>query len=342
MFDLIKKVLLPFGVSGSEEDIRSTIEKLIKPYVDELRTDALGNLVAIKRTKISDNYKAEGKEPEKIMYAAHMDTIGVIITFADEKGFLRFSNVGGVSPSISNGQRVIFENGLIGVVYYEEKIESMKDLKLSKMFIDIGARSKKEALEKVKIGDKAYFAAEPVLQGDSIISPHLDDRIGCAILIDAAEKISKAKDLYDKEIYYVFTVQEELGIRGAGPAAFGIIPDVAVAVDVTGTGDIPECKDMAVSIGNGPAIKIKDRSVICHPHVVERLKATCDVLKLPYQLEVLEYGGTDAGAIHVTAVGIITGAVSIPTRYIHTPNEMCSLRDVEQISYLLAGFAGVI
>jgi len=342
MFNLIKNVLKPFGVSGSEEDIRRTLETLIKPYVDSVRTDALGNLIAVKKTPLSGQYKSGEKEPEKIMLAAHMDTIGIIVTFADEKGFLRFSQVGAVYPHIALGQRVLFENGFVGVVYYEEKIENMKDLKLNKMFIDIGARSKEEAQQLVKIGSKACFISEPVMQGDYIISPYIDDRIGCAILLKAAELISKAKELYNKEFYYVFTVQEELGLRGAGPAAFGIIPDLAVAVDVTGTGDIPECKLMDVSLGKGPAIKIKDKSVICHPHVVERLKATCDVLNIPYQLEVLEYGGTDAGAIHVTAGGIVTGAVSIPARYIHTPNEMCHIKDVEQAALLLAGFAGVV
>lgn len=339
MIKYLNELMTPYGVSGNEDKIRGTIKGLIEPFVDEIKVDNLGNLIAIKKYK---NAADKGKKTERIMFAAHMDTIGIIATFVDEKGFVRFSKVGGVDVHIANGQRVVFDNGIVGVVYYEEEIQSIKDLKFGKMFIDIGASSRDEALGMINIGDKGYFSSEPFEQNGNLISHHIDDRVGCAILVNVAEEMANCSDdkMNGKEICYVFTVQEELGLRGAGPAAYGVNPDVAVIVDVTYTGDIPGCAPMEVSLGKGPAIKIKDRSVICSSYIIERLKATANILEIPYQLEIMEDGGTDAGAIHKSAGGILTGGVSIPTRYVHTPNEMCNLKDVEQACKLLIGFCG--
>ncbi len=320
MFDLIKKLTGAVGVSGNEEEIRELIIQEIKDYVDEIRVDALGNLIAVKK----------GKD-KKIMVAAHMDEIGLMVTHIDEKGFLRFSTVGGVSRFDSIGQRVRFKNGTVGAVYYEDKLEDMKDLRFSKMYIDIGASNREEAEKSVKIGDTACFAGETVKQGDMVISKALDDRSGCAVVVKAIKDLPQT----DNEIYFVFTVQEELGLRGAGTAAYSIKPDMAIAVDVTMTGDTPESHPMEVKCGRGPAIKIKDRSVICHPQVRKLLEEAAEKNGIPYQLEILEAGGSDPGSIHITAGGIPSGAISIPCRYVHSPVETASLKDIENAARLL-------
>lgn len=320
MFDLIKKLTGTVGVSGNEEEIREVIKKEIIDSVDEIKVDALGNLIAVK--------KGKGK---KIMVAAHMDEIGLMITHIDEKGFLRFSTVGGVSRYDSIGQRVCFKNGTVGAVYYEDKLEDMKDLRFSKMYIDIGASNREEAEKLVKIGYTACFSGEAVKQGDMVISKALDDRSGCAVVVKAIKDLPQT----DNEIYFVFTVQEELGLRGAGTAAYSIKPDMAIAVDVTLTGDTPESHPMEVKCGGGPAIKIKDRSVICHPKVRKLLEESAEKIGIPYQLEILESGGSDPGSIHITAGGIPSGAISIPCRYVHSPVETASLKDIENSARLL-------
>ena len=314
MFDLIKKLTSSFGVSGNEEEIRQVISEEIKGKVDEIGVDALGNLIAIK--------KGKGK---KIMIAAHMDEIGVMATYIDEKGFVRFSNLGGVSQYNSVGQKVRFKNGTIGAVFYEDKIEDLKNLKLSKMYIDICAKNREEAEKLVRIGDVACFVGDAVKQGDMVISKALDDRSGCAVAVKAIKEMPQT----DNELYFVFTVQEELGLRGAKTAAYQIKPDLAIAIDVTMTGDTPECHPMEVKCGMGPAIKIKDRSILCHPDVKRLLEDSAKRIKIPYQFEVLEFGGSDPGSIHITAGGIPSGAISIPCRYVHSPVETASLTDIE-------------
>ncbi|MDQ2086786.1 M42 family metallopeptidase [Herbivorax sp. ANBcel31] len=320
MFDLLKKMTQITGVSGNEEEIRDVITEEIKDKVDDIRVDTLGNLIAVK--------KGTGK---KIMVAAHMDEIGVMATFIDDDGFIRFSNIGGVSKYNAIGQKVRFNNGTIGAVHYEQKLEDIKNLNLSKMYIDIGASSKEEALKSVSIGDVACFAGDAKNQGDTIISKALDDRSGCAVLIKAIEDMKKTEN----EIYYVFTVQEELGLRGAKTAAYQIKPDLAIAVDVTLTGDTPNARPMEVKLGKGPAIKIKDRSIICHPKVRKLLEQSAKRINIPYQFEILESGGNDSGAIHISAGGVPSGAISIPCRYVHSPVEMASLTDIENAAKLL-------
>ncbi|AUS96261.1 aminopeptidase [Clostridium thermosuccinogenes] len=320
MFDLVRKLSDAFGVSGNEEEIRAVITEEIKDKVDDIYTDTLGNLIAVK--------KGTGR---KIMLDAHMDEIGVMATFIDDNGFIRFSNLGWVYQYFALGQKVRFKNGTIGSVFYEEKLDDMKNLKLSRMYIDIGAKSREEAEKKVRIGDTACFVGDAVQTGDMIISKALDNRSGCAVLIKVIQNLPET----DNELYFVFTVQEELGLRGARTAAYQIQPDIAIAIDVTDTGDTPECHPMAVKCGAGPTIKIKDSSLICHPEVKRLLEDAAKEIGIPYQYEVLESGGTDVGAIHTAVGGVPSGAVSIPCRYIHSPVETASLSDMENAVKLL-------
>lgn len=303
-----------YGPSGNEELIMECIKEEIKDYVDEIQVDTLGNLIAHK--------KGNGK---KVMLAAHMDQIGLIVTHIDEKGFLRFSNVGGVSVTNIIHKSVVFKDGLVGVVGYETEIDDIKKIKMSNMFIDIGASSQEEAKKKVSVGDVAVYYSPLQVCGNKFTGCAMDDRVGCAVLIEALKRIKTSA--YD--IYCVFTVQEELGLRGAKTSAYSIAPDLGIAIDVTLTGDTPKARPMAVGLGKGPAIKVKDNSVIAHPAVKNLMIERAEEAGIPYQLEILDAGGTDSGAIHLTRGGIPSGVISIPCRYVHSANEMVDATDIE-------------
>lgn len=321
MEKMVKQLVEAYGPAGEEQQVASHIKDVIEPLVDRVSVDELGNVIAIKEGPAG---------AKKIMLAAHMDEIGVIVTDIDDAGFLRFANIGGVSPFTLIGQRVRFADGTVGVFGYE-KLDGMKDLKLNKMYVDIGATSREEAEAKVGIGDKGVYHREFIGQGQRVIAKSLDNRIGCAVLIEAARRLENSPH----EVYFVFTTQEEVGLRGARTAAYSLDPDYGIAVDVTDTGDTPEARRMAVSLGKGAAIKVKDSTIISHPLIKDLLVNTAKTKGIPYQMEVLERGGTDAGPIHLTRSGVPTGAVSIPCRYIHTPSEMVDLRDVENCIQLL-------
>jgi len=311
--ELIRKVVECYGPSGNEHVVRELIKAEIAPFVDEMHVDNLGNLIALKR----------GGE-KKIMFAAHMDEIGVMVTHVDKHGFLRFYPVGGLNPLTLLGNRVLFENGTVGVIG-SEKLEAQKDLTLNKLFVDIGAATKEDAEAKVKIGDVGAMSREFVDLGTRLVSKAMDARIACAILIEALKTV--AKPAYD--VYAVFTTQEEVGLRGARVAAYGITPDLGIALDVTRTGDTPSSITMDVSLGKGPAVKIRDSSVLCTPAVRRFMEQVAKDKGIPYQLEVLEAGGTDAGAIQLTKGGIPAGVMSIACRYVHTASEMVDFSDVE-------------
>lgn len=315
MKSLIKDITSVFGPSGDEAKIRNFIEDEIKDYVDEVYEDNLGNLIAVKNG--NDNGK-------RLMFAAHMDQIGMMVTHIDDDGFIRFTNVGGLDYNFLPGTYVEFSDGTKGVIGVE-KLDKITDLAMSKLYIDIGAESREEAEEKVDIGDMAIYAPNYSENGSRIASSYHDDRIGCAVLIQAIKEMDDNKH----ELFFVFTAQEEVGARGAKTAAYQLEPDLGIAVDVTATGDTPEAHTMDVSLGDGTAIKIKDSSTITHPMVKELLVEQCKEDSIEYQLEVLEYGGTDAGTIHLTKGGIPSGTISIPTRYIHSPGEMIDLSDVK-------------
>ena len=309
MKELIKRVVETYGPSGSEECIRDLIKQEITPYVDEVQVDALGNLIAIKQ----------------LMLASHMDEIGVMVTHIDENGFLRFYSVGGLSPFSLIGNRCYFANGTVGV-FGMEKLDEIKDLSMKKIFIDIGVDSREEALKKVSLGDTAAIKREFNDLGNRLVSKAMDNRVSCAVLIEALKQVQNP--VYD--IYAVFTTQEEVGLRGARVATFGITPDVGIAIDVTRTGDTPKSATMDVCLGKGPTVKVRDSSVLCTPAVRRHMEQVAKANGIPYQLEVLEAGGTDAGAIQLTKSGIPAGVMSIPCRYVHTASEMVDYRDVEQ------------
>ncbi len=321
--DLLEKLTQAWGPSGNEEEISALIKSEIEPYVDEIQTDALGNLAAHK--------KGSGK---RLMLAAHMDEIGIVVTFIDKEGFLRFSAVGGLEVKQLPGRRVRFKNGTTGVIGCEEEAFNKKP-SMNKLYIDIGAKSCSEAEKLVSIGDMAVFEGAFYKRDDVIVSKALDNRTGCYILIETAKRMQDT----DNDVYFVFTVQEEVGLRGARTVSFGIEPDYAVAVDVTDTGDTPHAPFMAVKLGEGAAVKVMDRSVLCHRDVRERLSEIAAEKNICCQAEIMNDGGTDAGAIHTSKAGVKTGGVSLPVRYIHSPSELASEKDIESCIKLLTAYA---
>jgi endoglucanase len=331
MKKLIEKLVTVSSPSGRESAIREVIVEEIKPYVDEMKIDPLGNLIAVKR----------GSSGKKLLFDGHMDEIGVVVTHIDSSGFLRVDLVGGLSPYMLLGSRLIFETGASGVVDVEgetakELGETIKNLDYDHVFVDIGAIDKKDAENKAPIGTFGTYDSTFVDLGKRIVSKSMDDRIACAIMIQVLKELDKPKD----DVYFVFAVQEEVGIVGASVAAFDIMPDMAVAIDVTAGPDTPKSfKRMGFKLGGGPTIKIKDRGSVSSARVVSRLKEVAEKKEIPTQYEVLIFGGTDARGYQTTGRGIASGTVSIPCRYVHSPHEMVDYDDVLNAVRLLKGLA---
>ena len=311
--------------SGFESPCAQAIAELAGPYCDEVKIDTLGNVICHK--------KGPGK---RLMMAAHMDVIGLIITHIDKKGFLRFGALGGFVPYRLIGARMKLENGMGGSVWCDEKAmeeKKLEEISLNDLYLDIGAESEESARKLVQVGDVAMYEGEPQQMGQMLLSPYCDDLIACAALLSAMSQVEKSEN----DLYFVFTVQEEVGLRGAATAAYAIDPDFGVCMDVTRTGDNPSEKaKMVVKLGAGPTIKIKDVSLLCNPQVIAHLREAAKEGDVPYQDEVLTAGGTDSAAIQKTRGGVLSGCISIPCRYIHSQNEMVSLKDVEQSARLMA------
>jgi endoglucanase len=321
--ELIKKVTLTPGISGREKEIREIIKEIAAPYADSVTTDNLGNLIVLKKANNNLNLK----NPKKVMFAAHMDEIGFIVTFIDDKGMIRVSNIGGINWFSAAYTTVVFGNGTKGVIVPETGTGG-GDYNGGKFYVDIGGVDKETTEKYVKVGD--YAVVEPridVLCGNKIAGRPLDDRIGCAVMLEAL--INSAQADIANDIYYVFTAQEEVGCRGSKTAAYNIMPDYAVAFDVTGTGDTIGARPMAVALGGGAAVKVKDSSVLCDIGFVELLSKLAESNNIKYQLEVLEAGGTDTSSMQMSAGGCIAGAISIPTRFIHSSVEMIDLADYD-------------
>jgi len=318
---LIKKLVETGSPSGYESKIRDLIRGEVQKYADEIRVDAMGNLIVRKGQKSSNGMK--------IMLSAHMDEIGVMVTHVDKNGFARFTSIGGVRPHTCLGGRVRFLNGTVGVIGGERLENASYVHAFEELFIDVGATSLQNC--PVKIGDVAAFDRPFEDLGNRITSKALDDRIGVAVLIEVLKQIKNSPN----ELYFVFSTQEEVGLRGATTAAYGIDPDLGIAVDVTGTGDTPRSSVMDVKLGAGPAIKVKDGGMLSDPRLVEAMVNCAKKQNIPYQLEILLGGTTDAKAMQISRAGMPAGCVSIPSRYIHSPSEVVDYGDVENAVKLL-------
>jgi len=321
MQDLIKKLTDVYGPPGYEETIRDLIQAEVGPYVDAVEVDPLGNLHAVKNG--SDG-------GQTIMLAAHMDEIGLMVTQVEEAGFVRFTNMGSLQPLNLAGTRVIFKNGAIGMINVEDAF-FRPNIKagFANLYIDLGVSSRDAC--PVGVGDVAAFYGPSVMLGNRVMAKSMDDRIGCAVQIETLKRLQSSPHT----VHFVFTVQEEVGVRGAKTSAFKVEPDIAIAIDVTPSGDPPGDRPFSVVLGKGPAIKVMDRGNISHPAVKDWMIETAEAHNIPYQLEVLILGGTDAAAMQVARGGSAAGCVSIPCRHTHTPSEIIDLDDAENAVQLL-------
>ncbi len=320
---LLKQLTETFGPSGYEDNVRKLVRAEVKSLADEIKVDALGNLIVRKRPR---KYT---KDTKKIMVAAHMDEIGLMASHIDENGFVRFSSIGGVFGRYVLGGRVRFLNGVTGVIGYD-RLEKMHEAPaLDKVYIDVGATSKKDC--PVKVGDVAAFDRSFVEMGNRLVAKSMDDRVGVLVAIETLRALKSTPH----DVYFVFTTQEEVGVRGAGTSAFGIDPDLGIAIDVTPAADTPNAFKMEMKLGKGPCVKIQDPGMIADPRIVAWMIRTAEKNKIPYQREVLLVGSTDARAMQLVRAGVPAGCLSIPVRYVHSPSEMVDYTDVQNSVKLL-------
>jgi len=330
MKELIKNITEIYSPSGREDEVRNFIISQIKDYVDEYKIDKIGNLIAFKK----------GRSGKTILFDAHMDEIGLVITHISDNGFYKVEAVGGVDPQTLIGCRVQFKNrtGVLGVEgeTLEDLKNNSKNLSFENLYLDLGFSCRTQAEEFAPIGTFGTYTACFADLGDRIVSKAMDDRVACAVLI---ESIRNMKDSLNN-IIYAFTVQEEVGLVGSSVAGFNYDIDMAVAVDVTAAGDTPKAlKRISMELGKGPCIKIKDAASVSDISVVNKLKQAAQANMIPFQFEVLLFGGTNAASYQRTKSGIPSGTISITTRYVHSPNEMVSMDDVKNTVKLVAALS---
>lgn len=332
MLNLMKALVAPRAISGYEKAVSEKILPMVAPLCDKVWTDAMGNLIAMKAGTAPEG------ERRRVMLCAHMDEIGFLVTFIDDNGFIRIAPIGGINPVAAAYTEVTFGNGVKGILVPETGTLPA-DLKVDKMYVDIGAKDKREAERKVRIGDFCALDGRITrLCGRRIAGRPLDDRIGCAILIKIAETL-QGKTCRD-DVYFVFSVQEEVGLRGSKTAAYGIRPDIGLAYDVTLTGDSVGAKPMACAVGDGAAIKIKDNSVMCDRALVDELAAAAETHGVRHQFEILLAGGTDTASMQMAGAGARAAALSVPTRYVHSGVELLDLHDAQACVDLTVAWLG--
>lgn len=331
---LLRQICGTPGIAGREDALRALVANEMRPLVDELRTDPLGNLIGTKR----------GDGP-RVMVAAHLDEIGFFVSHVDDKGFLRIQSVGGFDPRTLIAQRVLVQGfagaSLPGTIQPGAKPihllqrDEIKAAKMEELFVDVGLPVER-VREQVEVGDMVTIDRELIEAGDCVMGKALDDRVGVFVMIEALRAMGDS----NAEIVAVATTQEEVGLRGAETAAFAIEPDIAIALDVTLALDIPGMSpELAVSrLGGGVGIKIMDSSHISNPALVRHLRDLAAAHDIPYQLEILPRGGTDAGAMQLVRSGAPAVTLSVPTRYVHTANETASRNDIAATISLLARF----
>ena len=337
--DLLRQLSDAFGVSGFEDEVRDQITELVSPFVDEVKTDTLGNLFAIRK----------GKGDFTLMLDAHMDEVGFILKWIEDSGYLRFAPLGGWDPRIIPGHRVEIltrsgekRHGVIGSAppHILTDEERKKPIPIEKMFIDVGATSQQDALDMgFHIGDPLTIHYPFIeLHNGYVTGKAFDDRAGCAVMIETASRLAK-KDL-DIDIVFSFVVGEEVGLRGARTSAYQIDPDLAIALEGTIGADMPGVAQSSqpVRLGKGPAITVADRSIVVSRRLIEAMESVADDAAIPYQYKLPTYGGTDAGAIHTTRAGILAGVVSVPCRFIHSPTSTLRLNDFENTVRLITRF----
>ncbi len=329
---MLKKLTEAFGVSGFENQVRDIIYEEIKDFCDSAKIDSMGNLCAYKKARGKNN------NPQKILLSAHMDEVGFIVTDITEDGYLKFASVGGIEAKLMLSQRVRINDikGVIALkaVHLSTAEEREKLVKEDQLYIDIGAKDKKSAESMVRKGDYAVFDSDYVEFGNHVKAKALDDRVGCAALIEVLKKD------WNVDLYCNFTVQEELGLRGVRPATKGINPDFALVLEGTVCNDlvgVPKHLRVTKS-GDGPAISILDAASKADAGLIKLLEESATRHGIPYQYKAETAGGNDAGAICVTDGGIKTASVSVPCKYIHSPVSVMNKKDFENYKKLIYAF----
>jgi putative aminopeptidase FrvX len=327
--DLLKQLTEVRGPSGFEEPVRDLIRGQVDRLADAVHVDRLGNLHAVVR--------GEGSGL-RMMVAAHMDEIGLMVTHVDEQGFARFTYIGDLWAATLVGNRFVFANGVVGVVNVEKFEKRPKIESLEKFFLDFGASDRASC--PVRVGDVATFDRPFLDLGARWVSKAMDDRLGCATLIEVMRRLAKQTP---HEIHFVFTVQEELASQGAMTAAFAIQPHVSIALGVTGSGDLPESSPFPVVLGNGPAIRVSDTAMLVHAGVKEWMVHTADDHGIPYQTEVIRGMTTDAEKMQRAGSGSAVGVLSVPCRHLHTSSEMVDAGDVRHtVDLMVALLSGPV
>ena len=324
---LIKELCELCGVSGNEGAVRNFIKEKITPYADEIILDTIGNLIALKK----------GDASHKVMLSCHTDEVGFIISGIKDDGFLEFKTVGGIDTRVIISKRVtVGENKIPGVIgmkaiHLQKKSERESVPEISSLYIDIGAKTKDEATAKVKLGDYVAFDTSfEMLSDDTFKAKAIDDRAGCAILMELIKNPVK----YDT--YFCFTAQEEVGLRGARVASPRIMPDIALVIEATTCNDVYGCEDheYVTNIGSGAVVTFMDRTTIVDKKLRSWLFETAKEAGIPVQYKRATAGGNDAGRIHLTGAGIKTASLSVPTRYIHSPAGIASKKDILAVENL--------
>lgn len=336
---LLKKLCEAPGISGYESQVTEIIQEELKGICDKVEIDRLGNVIALKKATI----KEEKAQQKKVMLAAHMDQIGFLVKSIDQNGFIRFAVVGGFDPKTLVAQRVIIHGkkkviGVIGSkpIHVLEEAEKKKAPVMKEFFIDVGLE-KREVEAIIQPGDAITFDREFIQLNDKVVtSLALDNRAGVYVIIEAMRRVKKHKI----DVYAVATSQEEVGLRGATTSSYAIEPDFGIALDVTVAMDTPGIKEeeKGCALGKGTAIAVMNSSMIAHRGLYQFLKELAEKHNIKYQMDVMERGGTDAGSIQKSRCGVITGGISIPTRYIHSVVEMCHIDDIESTIELLVCF----
>lgn len=337
--ELLRELSDAFGVSGFEDEVRELIAERIRPFVDEIRVDPLGNLIATRA----------GRDERVLMLDAHTDEVGFLVKWIDDDGFLRLSPVGGWDERIIPGHRVVIRtrsgdrrHGVIGVAppHILSSEERTRPIPMDKLFVDVGASSRDEAHELgIQIGDPLtiHYPFQEITKG-YVTGKAFDDRAGCAILIEVAQRM--AEEEWPMSVAFSFSFGEELGLRGARTAAFSIDPDLALSVEGTIGANMPGVSpdNQPARVGSGPVVLIADRSIIVSPKVVRALEAAADAEAIHYQYKLPSFGGNDSGAIHLSRGGVLSGTVAVPCRFIHSPISTLRLNDMENTLRLIVAF----
>lgn len=332
--DLLKRLTAATGIPGREDDVRSLITREMKPLMDKVNTDVMGNVIGLRK----------GKTGTRLVLAAHMDEIGFMVNHIDENGFLRIIPLGGFDPRTLMAQKVVVHgkkelNGVFGSkpVHMLSEEEKKKPLKVTDYYVDLGLPAD-DVKKLVSVGDSVTWQRDFTEMGDCLASKAFDDRVGVYVMLEALRKV-KNKPL-QVELYTVATVQEEVGLRGATTSAIGLDPDIGIAVDITLANDVPGASDheKVTKLGEGAAIKIMDSYSISNPKLVDHLKAIARKNKIKVQFEILPRGGTDAGALQRGGSKAAVVTISIPTRYAHSTVETIHKDDVKAAINLLAAY----